>query len=239
MLRYNYKIFSYLMMFLFSMESFAIDEVLDLKLSSLSENDIALIYPVIIDSNADKIISTTPFSNDVIFLHHVEAESPARKELKSILGSYIKRTKALLNNIKKKKIFIENIALRNEIKSTLKTNKVFMEAAYEDFKYDQINTQVRYYTTKYNNKPVVITRSIDTLDTLDIDLVMSNPDNIIDTRLNRTGAIKRASVENVRSIARDIRSNHPSIRHLSAYVKSPILEENYRRMGFETSLYCN
>ncbi|MGD6735902.1 hypothetical protein ACP5PY_05785 [Photobacterium leiognathi subsp. mandapamensis] len=75
MLRYNYKIFSYLMMFLFSMESFAIDEVLDLKLSSLSENDIALIYPVIIDSNADKIISTTPFSNDVIFLHHVEAES--------------------------------------------------------------------------------------------------------------------------------------------------------------------
>lgn len=85
------------------MESFAIDEVLDLKLSSLSENDIALIYPVIIDSNADKIISTTPFSNDVIFLHHVEAESPARKELKSILGSYIKRTKALLNNIKKKK----------------------------------------------------------------------------------------------------------------------------------------
>lgn len=114
-----------------------------------------------------------------------------------------------------------------------------MEAAYEDFKYDQINTQVRYYTTKYNNKPVVITRSIDTLDTLDIDLVMSNPDNIIDTRLNRTGAIKRASVENVRSIARDIRSNHPSIRHLSAYVKSPILEENYRRMGFETSLYCN
>ncbi len=68
---------------------------------------------------------------------------------------------------------------------------------------------------------------------------MSNPDNIIDTRLNQTGAIKRASVENVRSIARDIRSNYPSIKHLSAYTKSPILEANYRRMGFETSLYCN
>lgn len=239
MLRYNYKIFLYLIILLFSIESFAIDEVLNLKLSSLSENDIALMYPVIIDSNAEKVISTTPFSNEVFFLNRVEAESPARKELKDILGSYIKRTKALLNNIKKKKIFIEDIALKNEIKSTLKTNKVLMEAAYEDFKYDQINTEVRYYTTKYNNKPVVLTRSIDTLDTLDIDLVMSNPDNIVDTRLNRAGAIKRASIENVRSIARDIRSNYPSIRYLSAYVKSPILEANYRRIGFKTSLYCN
>lgn len=224
---------------LFSTKIFALDEVLDLKISSLSEDDIALMYPIIIDSDAKKVISTTPFKNEVIFLHNVEAESSARKELKSILGNYIKRTKALLNNIQKKKIIIEDKAIKNEIKSTLKTNKVFMEAAFEDFKYDQINTQVRYYVTKYNNNPVVITRSIDTLDTLDIDLVMSDPDNILSTRLNLTGAVKRASVENVRSIVRDIKSSYPSIKHLSAYVKSPILEANYRRMGFETSLYCN
>ncbi|WP_318513529.1 hypothetical protein [Photobacterium leiognathi] len=239
MLSYNYKIFLYLMMFLFSIKSFAIDEVLDLKLSSLSEDDISLIHPIIIDSNTQKVVSIIPFNNEIISLHKSELEYDERRVLKNTLKTYIKRTKSLLNNIKKKKLLIENIALRNEVKSTLVMNKVFMETAYEDFKFDQINTEVRYYITKYNNNPVVITRSIDTLDTLDIDLVMSNPDNIVDTRLNRSGAIKRASVENVRSIARDIRSNYPSIRHLSAYVKSPILEANYRRMGFETSLYCN
>ncbi|PSW48758.1 hypothetical protein [Photobacterium leiognathi] len=239
MLSYKYKIFLYLIIFLFSIKTFAIDEVLDLKLSSLSENDISLIHPILIDSNTQKVVSIIPFNNEIISLHKSELEYDERRVLKNTLKTYIKRTKALLNNIKKKKLFIENIALRNEVKSTLVMNKVFMETAYEDFKFDQINTEVRYYITKYNNNPVVITRSIDTLDTLDIDLVMSNPDNIIDTRLNRTGAIKRASVENVRSIARDIRYNYPSIKHLSAYVKSPILEENYRRMGFETSLYCN
>ncbi|WP_305369440.1 hypothetical protein [Photobacterium leiognathi] len=239
MLSYNYIIFLYLMIFLFSIKSFAIDEVLDLKLSALSEDDISLIHPILIDSNTQKVISIIPFNNEVISLHKSELEYDERLVLKNTLKTYIKRTKALLNNIKKKKLFIENIALRNEVKSTLVMNKVFMETAYEDFKYNQINTEVRYYITKYNNNPIVITRSIDTLDTLDIDLVIVNPDNIIDTRLNRTGAIKRASVENVRSIARDIRSNYPSIKHLSAYVKSPILEANYRRMGFETSLYCN
>ncbi len=45
MLSCNYKIFLYLMMFLFSIKSFAIDEVLDLKLSVLSEDDISLIHP--------------------------------------------------------------------------------------------------------------------------------------------------------------------------------------------------
>ncbi|WP_305838392.1 hypothetical protein [Photobacterium leiognathi] len=239
MFSYNYIIFLYLIIFLFSIKSFAIDEVLDLKLSALSEDDISLIHPILIDSNTQKVVSIIPFNNEVISLHKSELEYDERRVLKNTLKTYIKRTKALLNNIKKKKLFIENIALRNEVKSTLVMNKVFMETAYEDFKYNQINTEVRYYITKYNNNPIVITRSIDTLDTLDIDLVMSNPDNIIDTRLNQTGAIKRASVENVRSIARDIRSNYPSIKHLSAYVKSPILEANYRRMGFETSLYCN
>ncbi len=45
MLSYNYIIFLYLMIFLFSIKSFAIDEVLDLKLSVLSEDDIYLIHP--------------------------------------------------------------------------------------------------------------------------------------------------------------------------------------------------
>ncbi len=45
MLSYNYKIFLYLMIFLFSIKIFSIDEVIDLKLSALSEDDISLIHP--------------------------------------------------------------------------------------------------------------------------------------------------------------------------------------------------
>ncbi|MGD6739747.1 hypothetical protein ACN08N_09620 [Photobacterium leiognathi subsp. mandapamensis] len=66
-----------------------------------------------------------------------------------------------------------------------------------------------------------------------IDLVMSNLDNIIKNSLSMEGGIKRASVENIKNIIRDLRENSSSVGRIEAYVVSPILESNLRRMGFQ------
>ncbi|WP_318518878.1 hypothetical protein [Photobacterium leiognathi] len=94
-----------------------------------------------------------------------------------------------------------------------------------------------FYITKFNGEAVVITQTKLNENELHIEYVMSDLDNLLNTALNTEGAIKRASVENIRSIARDVISNNPSITKMKSFVVSPTLEANYRRFGF-TEFSC-
>ncbi|MFA0677938.1 hypothetical protein AB4567_26805, partial [Vibrio sp. 10N.222.51.A6] len=101
---------------------------------------------------------------------------------------------------------------------------------------DVIDSNKLYFSTSYKGENVVISEVKDwtALEKRSISQVMSDPDNIVNTRLNRPGAVKRASVENGREIIRDLKKGGGEIKKVTAFMISDVLETNYRRMGFST-----
>ncbi len=228
----------FMLLLLYPIFVFANGKTLALDLTSISDQDISNIMPLIIDKDGSKVVSDVKFTNEIIVLDQPLSESEPKRVLKQLLNDYISRTSDILNDIESGDISIQNPELKSHIKSTLNANKYYLETSFRDFESDTIDSDVKYYLTKYHDNTVVITRTEDGIstthyDTVDIDLVMSNPDNIIKNSLSMEGGIKRASVENIKNIIRDLRENSSSVGRIEAYVVSPILESNLRRMGFQ------
>ncbi|WP_305419906.1 hypothetical protein [Photobacterium leiognathi] len=238
------KILKYFLVILAFIPSlcFAVYDSLFLDLAKVSEESIHSINPVTLDSNGDRVISDTLFISEKVSLDKPNEQSEQRLMLKAKFQSYIERNKELIKQINSGEIAIPDGDLKLNTRLDLTNNQRFLESSYEDFTENKIEGNIHYYLTNVNDENVIISRTeieedLSGIKTLEVDLVMSNPDNILKNRLNLQGAVKRASVDNIRSIIRDIRTNNPTIKKVVAYVISPILESNYRRMGFET-LFC-
>lgn len=222
---------------------FAVNNSLFLDLTKVSEESIHSINPITLDSNGDKVILDTLFISEKVSLDKPNEKNESRRMLKTKIKSYIARNKELIKKINSGEIVIPDDDLKFDTKRDLINNQRFLESSYEDFTENKIESNINYYLTKVNDENVIISRTeidedLSDVNTLEVDLVMSNPDNILKNRLNLQGAVKRASVDNIRSIIRDIRTNNTTIKRVTAYVISPILESNYRRMGFEID-YCS
>ncbi|WP_419240021.1 hypothetical protein [Photobacterium leiognathi] len=238
------KFFKYFLVILSFIPSlcFAVYDSLFLELAKVQEASIQPINPITLDNNSDRIISDKLFISEKVSLDKPNEQSELRRMLKTKLKSYIKTNKELIKKINSGEIVIPDDDLKFDTKHDLTNNQRFLESSYEDFTENKIEGNINYYLTNVNDENVIISRTeieenLKGIKTLEVDLVMSNPDNILKNRLNLQGAVKRASVDNIRSIIRDIRTNNPTIKKVVAYVISPILESNYRRMGFET-LFC-
>ncbi|MBP2699975.1 hypothetical protein GY654_08090 [Vibrio parahaemolyticus] len=219
---------------------FAVYDTLYLELAKVAEESIHPINPITLDSNSDKIISDSLFISEKVSLDKSNEQSESRKILKKKIKSYLKRNKELLKKIDNGEIVIHDRDLKLDTRLDLTNNQRFLESSYDDFTENIVSKNIDYYLTNFNNETVIISRTETNLSgvkTLEVDLVMSNPDNILKNRLNLQGAVKRASIDNIRSIIRDLRTNSPTIQKIKAFIISPILESNYRRQGFETS-FC-
>ncbi|MGD6735901.1 hypothetical protein ACP5PY_05780 [Photobacterium leiognathi subsp. mandapamensis] len=231
-------LYLFFILFLFPVFAFANGKTLVLDIKIVSDQDISTIMPLVIDKNGSKTISNVSFTNEIVTLDKPLSESEPKRLLKKILNDHINRTSSILNDIDNGNISIQNPTLKKHIRTTLKANNYFLQSSYDDFQSDVIDSDVKYYLTKYQDNTVIITRTDSGIpsadyDTLDINLVMSNPDNILKNNLSMEGGIKRASVENIRNIIRDLKENSSSVGKVEAYVVSPILESNLRRIGFQ------
>ncbi|WP_419237678.1 hypothetical protein ACN08P_08630 [Photobacterium leiognathi subsp. mandapamensis] len=210
---------------------------LELDVSTLTSESISEILPLLIGRNGEKIISDVSFSNDKVLLNTLPAENEPRRLLTATVDNYIAKSDIILNKIKDKVIEIPDMALKGRVMHKLRLNKSFLKSVFDDLYAKKIEMNSAFYVTKFNGEAVIITQVESHAHELHIEYVMSDPDNLLNTALNNEGAIKRASVENIRSIARDVISNNPSITKMKSYVVSPTLEANYRRFGF-TEFSC-
>ncbi|WP_318513528.1 hypothetical protein [Photobacterium leiognathi] len=221
---------------------FAVYDTLFLEVAKVAEESIHPINPITLDSNSDRIISDTLFISEKVSLDKSNEQSESRRILKKKIKSYLNRNKELIKKINSGEIVIPDNDLKLDTRLDLTNNQRFLESSYEDFTENKIESNINYYLTKFNDENIIISRTeieerFSGIKTLEVDLVMSNPDNILKNRLNLQGAVKRASIDNIRSIIRDLRTNSPAIQKIKAFIISPILESNYRRQGFETS-FC-
>ncbi|WP_305811606.1 hypothetical protein [Photobacterium leiognathi] len=210
---------------------------LELDVTKLSSESISEICPLLIDKNGEKIISDVSFSNEKVLLDKIPTENEPRRLLTTTVDNYIAKSNIILHKIKDKVIEIPDMAKKGRLMHKLNLNKSFLTKVFNDLYSKRIEMNSTFYITKFNGEAVVITQTKLHENELHIEYVMSDPDNILNTVLNTEGAIKRASVENIRSIARDAISNNPSITKMKSYVVSPTLEANYRRFGF-TEFSC-
>ena len=225
----------HLILFIPSLLQAGID--LELDISKLSPESLTTMPPILIGKNGEKIISDINFVNEKVLLDKIPAENEARRLLTATVDKYIAKSNTLLNKIMNNIIEIPNPVTRNKVIHRLRLNNSFLRKIFNELYSKRIDMESSFYVTKFNNEAVVITQTESIGNELHIEFVMSNPDNILNTLLNNEGAIKRASVENIRSIGRDIVSNKPSINKIKSYVVSPTLEANYRRLGF-TEFTC-
>ncbi|WP_318416644.1 hypothetical protein [Photobacterium leiognathi] len=210
---------------------------LELDVSKLSPESISEMPPLLIDKNGEKIISDIKFSNDKVLLNKLRAENEPRRLLTTTIDNYIAKSNVILHKIDDDTIDFPDLATKNKARNRVRLNRSFLRQAFDDLYANKIDMHGAFYVTKFDGEAVVIAQAEPLGNELHIEFVMSNPDNILNTILNNEGAIKRASVENIRSIARDVISNNPSITKMKSYVVSPTLEANYRRFGF-TELTC-
>ncbi|WP_318511862.1 hypothetical protein [Photobacterium leiognathi] len=210
---------------------------LELDVSTLTSESISEILPLLIGRNGEKIISDVSFFNDKILLNTLPAENEPRRLLTATVDNYIAKSDIILKKIKDKVIEIPDMAQKGRVMHKLRLNKSFLKSVFDDLYSKKIEMNSAFYVTKFNGEAVVITQVESHAHELHIEYVMSDPDNLLNIILNNEGAIKRASVENIRSIARDVISNNPSITKMKSYVISPTLEANYRRFGF-TEFSC-
>lgn len=210
---------------------------LELDISKLSPEILATIPPLLIGKNGEKVISDTNFTNEKVLLNKIPAENEPRRLLTETVSKYISNSDVIMNKIDNNIIEILDVEKKGRLMHRLRLNKSFLKIIFDDLYSKKIEINSYFYVTKFNNEAVVITQAESIGSELNIEFVMSNPDNILNTILNNEGAIKRASVENIRSIGRDVISNNPVIKRMKAYVVSPTLEANYRRLGF-TEFTC-
>ncbi|WP_305840930.1 hypothetical protein [Photobacterium leiognathi] len=131
-----------------------------------------------------------------------------------------------------------NDEIKRNVMIDLKNNDSFMKRTLSTVDSNEVSGRYKLYATKLKGKIVIISQTTTFDDELYVSLVMSDPDNIINNSLKLNGGIKRASVESIRGIVRDLLTNDPSVKTISAHVVSPTLESNYRRIGFKDSP-CN
>ncbi|PHZ58649.1 hypothetical protein CRG86_012545 [Photobacterium leiognathi] len=236
----NKKTRFFLALFLITLSTFSIaGKSLTLELNKIKEQDITSILPILIGDNGDTTISETIFSNEKIILDKPINLHEARKNLAETLKSFVTKTKKIIRDIKDGSIAIPNEALKNEVMLNLRNNDSFMKRTLSTVDSNEVSERYKLYTTKLKGKTVIISQTTTFDDDLYVSLVMSDPDNIINNSLKLNGGIKRASVENIRGIIRDLLTNEPSVKTISAHVVSPTLESNYRRIGFKDELPCN
>ncbi|MEZ9187611.1 hypothetical protein AB4158_26240 [Vibrio splendidus] len=162
--------------------------------------------------------------------------SEARKKLYENVKSMLEKNKNILADIEEGKIPFPNESTKSSVTEALQFNDDFLESASDTLGSDVIDSNKLYFSTSYKGENVVISEVKDwtALEKRSISQVMSDPDNIVNTRLNRPGAVKRASVENGREIIRDLKKGGGEIKKVTAFMISDVLETNYRRMGFST-----
>ncbi|WP_318445871.1 hypothetical protein [Photobacterium leiognathi] len=232
----NKKTRFFLSLFLITLSTFSIaGNNLTLELSTIKDQDIRSIHPILIGENGDTTISETIFSNEKIILDKPINLHEARKNLAETLKSFVTKTKKIIRDIKDGSIAIPNEALKNEVMLNLRNNDSFLKRTLTSVDSSEVSERYKLYTTKLKGKTVIISQTTTFDDELYVSLVMSDPDNIINNSLKLNGGIKRASVENIRGIVRDLLTNDPSVKTISAHVVSPTLESNYRRIGFKDS----
>ncbi|WP_318436240.1 hypothetical protein [Photobacterium leiognathi] len=232
----NKKTRFFLSLFLITLSTFSIaGNNLTLELSTIKDQDIRSIHPILIGENGDTTISETIFSNEKIILDKPINLHEARKNLAETLKSFVTKTKKIIRDIKDGSIAIQNEALKNEVMLNLRNNDSFLKRTLTSVDSSEVSERYKLYTTKLKGKTVIISQTTTFDDELYVSLVMSDPDNIINNSLKLNGGIKRASVENIRGIVRDLLTNDPSVKTISAHVVSPTLESNYRRIGFKDS----
>ncbi|WP_318497151.1 hypothetical protein [Photobacterium leiognathi] len=232
----NKKTRFFLSLFLITLSTFSIaGNNLTLELTTIKEQDIRSIHPILIGENGDTTISETIFSNEKIILDKPINIHEARKNLAETLKSFVTKTKKIIRDIKDGSIAIPNEALKNEVMLNLRNNDSFLKRTLSSVDSSEVSERYKLYATKLKGKTVIISQTTTFDDELYVSLVMSDPDNIINNSLKLNGGIKRASVENIRGIVRDLLTNDPSVKTISAHVVSPTLESNYRRIGFKDS----
>ncbi|WP_318410485.1 hypothetical protein [Photobacterium leiognathi] len=232
----NKKTRFFLSLFLITLSTFSIaGNNLTLELSTIKDQDIRSIHPILIGENGDTTISETIFSNEKITLDKPINLHEARKNLAETLKSFVTKTKKIIRDIKDGSIAIPNEALKNEVMLNLRNNDSFLKRTLSSVDSSEVSERYKLYATKLKGKTVIISQTTTFDDELYVSLVMSDPDNIINNSLKLNGGIKRASVENIRGIVRDLLTNDPSVKTISAHVVSPTLESNYRRIGFKDS----
>ncbi|WP_318467900.1 hypothetical protein [Photobacterium leiognathi] len=232
----NKKTRFFLSLFLITLSTFSIaGNNLTLELSTIKDQDIRSIHPILIGENGDTTISETIFSNEKIILDKPISLHEARKNLAETLKSFVTKTKKIIRDIKDGSIAIPNEALKNEVMLNLRNNDSFLKRTLSSVDSSEVSERYKLYATKLKGKTVIISQTTTFDDELYVSLVMSDPDNIINNSLKLNGGIKRASVENIRGIVRDLLTNDPSVKTISAHVVSPTLESNYRRIGFKDS----
>ncbi|PSW64346.1 hypothetical protein [Photobacterium leiognathi] len=232
----NKKTRFFLSLFLITLSTFSIaGNNLTLELTTIKEQDIRSIHPILIGENGDTTISETIFSNEKIILDKPINLHVARKNLAETLKSFVTKTKKIIRDIKDGSIAIPNEALKNEVMLNLRNNDSFLKRTLSSVDSSEVSERYKLYATKLKGKTVIISQTTTFDDELYVSLVMSDPDNIINNSLKLNGGIKRASVENIRGIVRDLLTNDPSVKTISAHVVSPTLESNYRRIGFKDS----
>lgn len=235
----NKLFISFLYLCLISLSTLSVvgnDLIIDVN--ELKNQDLTSIPPLLIGENGTSKVSETIFTNEKITLEQPITASEPRKRLKIIVNGYISKSKEILDSIKDGSFIIPDISQKSELIINLRNNYSFLREAIEFIDSNEIFSEYNFHTTKFKGNTLVIAKTYKYGDKLGITLVMSNPENLVNNKLKLIGGIKRASVENVRSIARDVVTNEPSIKLLSAYVLSPTLESNYRRFGFTEEL-CN
>ncbi|WP_318462893.1 hypothetical protein [Photobacterium leiognathi] len=232
----NKKTRFFLSLFLITLSTFSIaGNNLTLELSTIKDQDIRSIHPILIGENGDTTISETIFSNEKIILDKPINLHEARKNLAETLKSFVTKTKKIIRDIKDGSIAIPNEALKNEVMLNLRNNDSFLKRTLSSVDSSEVSERYKLYATKLKGKTVIISQTTTFDDELYVSLVMSDPDNIINNSLKLNGGIKRASVENIRGIVRDLLTNDPLVKTISAHVVSPTLESNYRRIGFKDS----
>ncbi|MCG3887009.1 hypothetical protein I3271_20240 [Photobacterium leiognathi] len=235
----NKKTRFFLALFLITLSTFSIaGKSLTLELNKIKEQDITSILPILIGDNGDTTISDTIFTNEKIVLDKPINLHEARKNLAETLKSFVTKTKKIVSDIRDGTISMPNDEIKRNVMIDLKNNDSFMKRTLSTVDSNEVSERYKLYATKLKGKIVIISQTTTFDDELYVSLVMSDPDNIINNSLKLNGGIKRASVENIRGIIRDLLTNEPSVKTISAHVVSPTLESNYRRIGFKDSP-CN
>ncbi len=100
----------------------------------------------------------------------------------------------------------------------LRNNDSFLKRTLSSVDSSEVSERYKLYATKLKGKTVIISQTTTFDDELYVSLVKSDPDNIINNSLKLNGGIKRVSVENIRGIVRDLLTNDPSVKTISAHV---------------------
>ncbi|WP_419237676.1 hypothetical protein ACN08L_09145 [Photobacterium leiognathi subsp. mandapamensis] len=191
----NKKTRFFLSLFLIILSTFSIaGNNLTLELSTIKDEDIKSILPILIGENGDTTISETIFSNEKIILDKPINLHEARKNLAETLKSFVTKTKKIIRDIKDGSIAISNEALKNEVIINLRNNDSFLKRTLSSVDSSEVSERYKLYATKLKGKTVIISQTTTFDDELYVSLVMSNPDNIINNSLKLNGGIKRASI---------------------------------------------